>query len=195
MIVRPDEWWRGDRLKAKIFANVRQLISDANARACEFAPQRGTDITCEIAEAVVGAAAVAIGWRDDPLDWKVAADRLRRLANEMERSGLRATPWGPNPRFDPTPVTFKAVWREDDGFVLLTFPDLPELDIVAGPEDDLPRLAQAALGEAVIARLADGDELPKSEVASEGEVDVVLSPSVAGKARRYWAYGQRPAPS
>jgi hypothetical protein len=129
------------------------------------------------------------------LDWKAAADRLRQVADEMERSGLRAAPWGPDPRFDPAPVTFRATWREDDSFILLTFPDLPELDIIAGPDDDLPGLAQGALDAAVIARLVDGVELPKPEAASDGEVDVVLSTEAAGKARSYWANGQQPAPS
>jgi hypothetical protein len=61
----------------------------------------------------------------------------------MERSGLRSAPWGPYPAFDPTPVTFRAVWREDDGFVLLTFPDLPELAclIHAEPKSGLADIA------------------------------------------------------
>jgi hypothetical protein len=192
MIVRPDEWWRGDRLKAKIFADIRQLILGAAAQAYEIAPRRKSDITSDIAEAVAGAAAVTMGWRDDPSDWKAAADKLRQLADEMERSGLRAAPWGPNPTFDPTPVTFTAVWREDDGFVLLTFPDLPELDVVAGPDDDLSARVQTALDNAVIKRLAAGEELPRPRGATEGEVDVTLSPEVGGKALRFWAYGERP---
>jgi hypothetical protein len=192
MIVRPDEWWRGDRLKAKIFVDVRQLIFDAKAQAHEIAPRPETDITYEIAEAVAGAAAVAIGWRDNPSDWKAAADQLRQLADEMEQSGLRPAAWGPNPAFDPTPVTFTAIWREDDGFVLLTFPDLPELEVVAGPDDDLSALAQTALGDAVVRRLVGGDELPRPKLATEGEVDVTLTPEVGAKALLFWAHGQRP---
>lgn len=192
MIVRPDEWWRGDRLKAKIFAEVRELISDTKARASEIAPRPEADITCEIAEAVAAAAAVAIGWQEDPPDWKTAADQLRHLADEMERSGLRSAPWGPTPAFDPRPVTFKATWREDDGFVLMTFPDLPEVEVVGRPDDDLPALAQAALEGAVIMRLVDGQDLPPSTVATEGEVDVTLSPGVGSKALRFWVYGERP---
>ena len=51
MIIRPEKWWFGDRLKARIFVNVRQLIFDTKITAYQAAPRRKTDITNEVAEA------------------------------------------------------------------------------------------------------------------------------------------------
>lgn len=192
MIVRPEEWWIGDRLKARTFLEVRQLIFHLKDQAYAAAPRRKTDITYEVAEAVIGAAAVAIGWREDPEDWKLAADELRRLADEMEATGLRQSAWGPNPTFDPTPVYYRADIREDDGYVALTFPELPELDVAAAPGEDLSALARAGLENAVRTRLVEGDDVPRSGPAGEGQVEVTLGPELGGKVLRFWSYGQRP---
>jgi hypothetical protein len=187
VIISPDHWWTGDRLKARVFLEVRQLIFDLKNQAYAAAPRRKTDITYEVAEAVIGAAAVAIGWREEPGEWKLAADELRRLADEMEASGFRQASWGPNPTFDPTPVCYRADVREDDGYVLLTFPDLPELDVAAAPGEDLDSMARVALEEAVRARLVDGEDAPHSGPAGEGQVDVAIGPELGGKVLRYWS--------
>lgn len=192
MIIRPEDWWIGDRLKARAFLEARQLIFDLKAQAYAAAPRRKTDITYEVAEAVIGAAAVAIGWRDEPGEWKLAADTLRRLADEMEATGLRQAAWGPNPAFDPTPVNYRADVREDDGYVLLTFPELPELDVAAAPGEDLAAMARAGLEDAVRARLVEGEDVPRSGPAGTGQVEVTLGPELGGKVLRYWSYGQRP---
>lgn len=47
MIIRPEDWWSGGRLKARAFLEVRQLIFDLKDQAYAAAPRRKTDITYE----------------------------------------------------------------------------------------------------------------------------------------------------
>ncbi len=61
--------------------------------------------------------------------------------------------------------------EDDDGSILVTAPDFPELTTFGEDRDDALMRAVDALQEAIVARVHDGRDIPGS---SPGEVRVVL---------------------
>lgn len=72
--------------------------------------------------------------------------------------------------------------EEDDGSILATAPDFPELTTFGGDRDDALMRAVDALEEAIAARMHDGQDIPDP---SPGEVRVVLPTLTAVKVTLY----------
>ena len=72
--------------------------------------------------------------------------------------------------------------EEDDGSILVTAPDFPELTTFGEDRDDALMRAVDALEEAIAARMHDGRDIPEP---SGGEVRVVLPTLIAVKVTLY----------
>jgi antitoxin HicB len=73
---------------------------------------------------------------------------------------------------------------DDNGTLLVTCPDLPEVATFGEDEADALRHAADAIEEALAARIADREDIPAASTAA-GRPTVVLSPLVAAKVELY----------
>lgn len=74
--------------------------------------------------------------------------------------------------------------RDDNGTLLVTCPDLPEVTTFGEDEADALRHAADAIDEALAARIADREDIPSPSPAA-GRRTVALSPLVAAKVELY----------
>lgn len=72
--------------------------------------------------------------------------------------------------------------QDDDGTVLATSPDFPELTTFGDDRDEALARAVGALEEAIAARIHDGEDIP---TPSDGAVRVMLPALTASQIMRY----------
>ena len=79
-------------------------------------------------------------------------------------------------------LSFPIELQDDDGTVLATSPDFPELTTFGDDRDEALARAIGALEEAIAARIHDGEDIPSP---SDGAVRVMLPALTASRVMRY----------
>ncbi|MDP6824399.1 MAG: type II toxin-antitoxin system HicB family antitoxin [Dehalococcoidia bacterium] len=80
------------------------------------------------------------------------------------------------------PATLK---QDDNGTLLVTFPDFPEAVTYGGDQDSALAEASNSLIAAISARMDDGEDIPAPSKLKSGQTAVTLPPLVAVKAAIY----------
>lgn len=71
--------------------------------------------------------------------------------------------------------------RLDSGEIIVTFPDVPEAITGAQDEQEALVLADDVLEEAILGRLARGEEIPAPRPLAQDEVAIPLDPTTAAR--------------
>ena len=85
-------------------------------------------------------------------------------------------------------LAYPILLQEDDGTVLVTSPDFPELTTFGEDREDAKTRATQALEEAIAARIHDRRDIPPP---SSGEIYAVLPTLTAVKVRLYGAMSEQ----
>ncbi len=82
-------------------------------------------------------------------------------------------------------ISYRVELEPDDGTLLVTCPELPEVTTFGEDEDDAIAHAREAIEEAIAARIADGRDVPKPKAT--GRHRAAISLQAQAKVELYWA--------